>query len=140
MRLSMPSESHFLNPKAEAPRLRERSLLLALRQGCRVLVQDGLDCLHRTWNRLPTPRPKLWEEGVRLRRLLVEVPVAGLRDLVQHGCDWFARVHMARARAEGREPPEPVRRIREALMTASTNGSPLGNRELAEVVLVLAVP
>ena len=77
MHLSMPSEAHSLNPKAEDPSLRERSLILALRQGCHVLVQDGLD-----WSRLPTLRPKLWEEGVQLRRLLVEAPGAGLRDLV----------------------------------------------------------
>ena len=103
--LSIPSEPHPLEPEAEDPRLRERSLLLPLRQGCPVLVQAGLDCLRRPWS-----------------RLLVEASVAGLRGLVKRGCNWFARVRMARARAEGGESPEPVRRIREALMTTSTNG------------------
>ena len=138
MRLSIPSEPQPLEPKPEDPRLREQSLLLALRDGCRVLVQDGLDCLRRPWNRWPNLRLKLWEEGVQLRRLLIDTPISGLRGLVQRGCDWFARVHMTRARYEGREVPEPVRRIREMLMSDNPNGTPPGNRELAKAVLVLA--
>ena len=105
----------------------------ALRNGCYLLVRDGLEWLRRLGDRLPSVHIDLWREGRELDRALETVPPSAIRGLAWRGCGWYLRLHIAKAEGTGQALPDKLAELRQSLMgNGHRNTPPPDNRELAE--------